>query len=360
MKTKKTISVVLFIIMLLPGSMFHSAVIALVLALMWKVRLKEFLITKWKYGYRMLVGVLTVLSLILMPRPFALPSDRVRLMYLDENYNRITPPLHHWLINILLPEETLFTLGLTLPFSPLRSALPIGEGILKDFDIELKNMKLHKFFTTYNSLAFHMESPLSGAYAQGSEIVGEPPTRTAYIIRPKHYDSSKTYPVVFFAHGFLGNFRLFPALLNGFEDKIVVVIGTKDLSGIYRHSDINAIFTHYLPMLEELGFNIDRKELSLLGLSNGGSAIDVAYSGFSNRFKNLVYISTGVNNYHHTRAKIMVIGGGKDHCALSMRKGMKRLKANGQKSSHLFIDDATHLMMITEKDRVMDFLNTEL
>lgn len=360
MKTKKIVSIILLVIMLLPGSLFHSAVIALVLALMWKERLKEYLMPKWKYAYRMLVGVLAVLTLMLMPRPFALPIDRVRTVYLDENYNRVSVPLHHWLVNILLPEETLCAMGLMVPFSPLRSALPLGEGILKDFDTELKNLRLHKFFTVYNSLAMRLESPLSGAYAQGSDMVGETPTRTAYIIKPKHYDADKSYPVVFFAHGFLGNFRMYPAMLDGIDDKIVVVFGTKNQSGIYNRSDINAIFTHYIPMLEADGFKIDSNELSLLGLSNGGSAIDVAYSGFGNRFKNLVYISTGVNHYHQIKAKVMVIGGGKDHCAPSMLHGMRRLKANGQKSAHLFMDDATHLMLITENDKVIDFLNAEL
>lgn len=357
---KRIVSIVLLIVMLLPGSLFHSAVIALVLSLMWRRRLKEYLIPKWRYAYHMLVGVLVFLSLILMPRPFALPTDRVRTVYLDENYNRVSVPSHHWLVNILFPEETLCVMGVMVPFSPLRSALPLGEGILKDFDIELKNLRLHKLVTVYHSLAMRLESPLSGAYAQGSDIVGEKPTRTAYIISPKHYDADKSYPVVFFAHGFLGNFRMYPAMLDGIDDKIVVVFGTKDKPGIYNRSDIGAIFTHYIPMLEAGGFKIDSNELSLIGLSNGGSAIDVAYSGFDNRFKNLVYISTGVNHYHHTNAKVMVIGGGKDHCAASMLHGMRRLKANGQKSSHLFMEDATHLMLITENDKVIDFLNAEL
>lgn len=357
---KKIISVILLIIMLLPGSLFHSAVIALVLVLMWRGRLKEYLRPIWRYAYRMLVGVLAVLTLMLMPRPFALPTDRVRTVYLDENYNRISPPFHHWLVNILLPEETLCAMGLMVPLSPWRNMLQIKEGLLKNYDVELKNLQLHKLVTIYHSLAMRLESPLSGAYAQSSNVVGETPTRTAYIIKPKHYDADKSYPVVFFAHGFLGNFRMYPAMLDGIDDKIVVVFGTKDRSGFYNRSDINALFTHYIPMLEADGYKIDSDELSLLGLSNGGSAVDVAYAGYGNRFKNLVYISTGVNNFHRIKAKVMVIGGGHDTCAASMKSGIRRLKANGQKSSHLFLDDATHLMSAIENDKMIEFLQAEL
>lgn len=359
---KKIISIVLIVVMILPGSLFHSAVIALILVLMWRAKIKGWIVPKWKYGYKVTVGLLCALTLLLMPRPFALPTDRVRYVRMDRDYNRISPSFGQWLAEVIIPEETACAMGIVTPFTPLRHSLPLGESILKDFDHDMIHFKMHKFAHPYISLACSLESPMSCAYTQGlSQITREQNSgRGVYIIRPRHFDTAKEYPVVFFAHGYLGNWKLYTGLLKDIDDKIVVCIGTNDLSGIFTYKDVGAIFSHYIPLLQEMGYKVDMDELSLIGLSNGGSAVDIAYANFGTRFKNLVYISTGVNNFHRIPAKVMVIGGGHDHCAPSMLNGLRRLKANGQNTASLFDEEGTHFIMVTERERVLNFLNQEL
>lgn len=359
---KKVITLVLLVVMLWPGSMFHSAVIALILVLMWRRRIKDWVVPKWKYGYKAVVGVLSVLTLLLMPRPFALPWDRVRYVPLNEDYSRVSPSLAEWVAEVIVPEETACAVGMLVPFSPFRHMLPLGESILKDFDYEMSHLRLHRFMSPYNSLAHSLESPMSGAYHQGFNQVLHTPNagRNIYVIRPRHYNPDKEYPVVFFAHGYLGNWKLYTGMLKDLDDKIVVCMGTKDLSGIFTRSDIGAIFSHYIPMLEKDGYKVDMNELSIIGLSNGGSAVDAAYANYGNRFKNIVYVSTGVNVFKPTTAKVIVIGGGRDHCGPSMRNGIRRFKGNGQKRAEFFDEYGTHFIMVTERDRVMDFLKEEL
>ncbi|MDE5791697.1 MAG: hypothetical protein K2H96_10780 [Muribaculaceae bacterium] len=357
---KKLITILLALFVCLPGSAFHDMLIILLIAWMWRKEWMPILNERWKYASKTGWGGMVALTLVLMPRPFALPADRVQLVYFNDKGKQVAPPLSHWIWNLIIPEETMTAVASIFPLTPLRSALPLGEGILKDYDIELKSGGLFKVGAPYRANNFALESPMSGLVTQGFQEFFGDDKRSAYIIRPRNYDKDKQYPVLFFAHGYLGNWKLYTGLLRNIENHIVVCMGTEDYSGIFSSQHISEIKTLYLPMLEKKGYKIDRSAISLMGLSNGGSAVDMAYSGFTNQFKNLIYVSTGVNNFHHTNAKVMIIGGGIDHCAPSMRNGMQRLRANRQKSAFLFDEEDTHLKFISDMEGCIDFLNREL
>ena len=104
-----------------------------------------------------------------------------------------------------------------------------------------------------------------------------------YITKPQHYTSSKKYPVVLFAHGYLGSWELYQGLFSSLKNCFVVSIATRNLSGIFSHEDINRIFKFYLPMLKKEGYSIDESRLHLIGLSNGGSASKIALRNFDNK-----------------------------------------------------------------------------
>lgn len=125
---KKILTIAIIIILLLPGSAFHSTLLVMLLVWLWRKNVRRSFSRWWRKGYRTLWRVLSCISLILMPRPFALPTDRSRLVYYNDYGQRMTPPVTHWLINLLLPEETLCSLGCALPESALRDMLPAGGG----------------------------------------------------------------------------------------------------------------------------------------------------------------------------------------------------------------------------------------
>lgn len=305
-----------------------------------------------------------MLTLILMPRAVALFTDRVELVHFNDNGQRTHAPLWQWIFNILLPEETICAIAATIPATPVRpiiNKMGISEGILKDYDIELRNGGLFNIGRAYHKNTRALESPMSAVVPQGfKELFGVKSHRTAYVIKPRHYDPDKKYPILFFAHGYLGNWLLYTGILRAIDDHIVVCIGTDDLSGIFSRRHIREVNTLYLPMLNDMGYNIDHHSVSLIGLSNGGSAVDAAYSISPNDFRNLIYVSTGVNHTSPTTAKVMIIGGGRDHCAPSMKAGIRRLKANSQKSAICFDEDHTHLKLLSDMDNCIEFLRREL
>lgn len=361
---KKLITIALLLFVLFPGSVFHDILILLLILFMWRRQLKAWLQPRFKYGYKALWSVMIILTVLLMPRPFALPTDRVRMVHFKDNGERVNAPAWLWAFNLILPEETMCAAASLLPATPARFVIRqmgLGEAILKDYDIELRSGGLLNIGKGYHNNTLALESPMSGVVPQGvNQFFHVKSPRTAYVIRPRNFDADQDYPVLFYAHGYLGNWLLYTGMLRDIDDHIIVCIGTDDLSGIFNRQHIREIKSLYLPMLADMGYKVDSSAISLMGLSNGGSAIDAAYGYRPNDFKNLIYVSTGVNHCGKTSAKIMVIGGGIDHCAHSMKIGMRRLQAVGQNSAFLFDDAHTHLKLLSDMDNCLRFLKEEL
>ena len=360
MKGKIIISILLGLFILLPGSWFHDMILLMIIAFIWRNEIKKKVNQWWKYGYVATWTVLGCITFLLMPRLFALPIDRVQHIYFNPKGEKVNAPLSHWILNLVMPEETMTAIGSLIPLTPLRNWLPIGENILKDYDNELLSGGLLNIGKAYRNNSLSLESPMSGVIPQTlNQHLGDK-YRSAYIIKPQGYDKNKEYPVLFFAHGYLGNWKLYTGLLREIKDHIVVCIGTEDYSGIFTNKHIKEINSLYLLMLENMGYKVDKNSVSLMGLSNGGSAIDAAYAYSPNSFKNLIYVSTGVNHSEKTIAKVMIIGGGKDHCAGSMKTGMKRLVANNVTSSFCFDENHTHFKLVSDMENCISFLNQEL
>ena len=373
MKGKIIISVLLGVFILLPGSWFHDMIILMVIVFIWRKEIKTKLNQWWKYGYVTMWGVMGCLTLLLMPRPFALPTDRVRHVYFNEKGEKVSSPFSHWMMNVIMPEETMCALGsvVPLPYYLDKEAKKTAEyrilgkrvlahDILKDYFIELEKGGLWNIGKAYRKNSLSLESPMSGVIPQAFCQHLDRKERSVYIIKPKGYDKNRKYPVLFFAHGYLGNWKLYTGLLRDIKDHIVVCIGTEDYKGHFSSNHIKEIRSLYLPLLENMRYKVDNKAISLMGLSNGGSAIDAAYAYSPNSFKNLIYVSTGVNHSSKTKAKVMIIGGGKDHCASSMRTGMKRLVANNVPSSFCFDENHTHFKLVSDMENCIEFLNREL
>ena len=359
---KKILTIILVILIVMPGSAFHDMLLLMLVVYIWRVAIRARLRRWWRHAYRGMWCVLGVLTLLLMPRPFALPTDRVRLVYFNEDGKRTSTPLLYWLIELVIPEETACagcTMGAVLS-TPFRSLIPIGSSIMSNLDDEVRTLRILKFGDPYRNNNLALEAPMSGVVPQVFQTWGMGHSRAAYIIKPRHYDSTKKYPVLFFCHGLLGNWKLYTGILRNIDDRIVVCMGTEDWSGVFTRRHISEIQSIYLPLLTDMGYRVDASDISVMGLSNGGTAADAAYAWNADFFKNIIYVSTGVNHTGPTRAKVMIIGGGKDPCAPSMKAGIERLKANGRKSAFYFDENGTHLILVTDMKGCLRFLNKEL
>ena len=347
--------------------------LAIIVFATWQYRLLCLLLFVWlnkkcmiqKYGrrsYRITDLLLIVCIFIAIPNYFQ--RGRSQLIYLDKNGEQVATPMPVYLINALLPEEELMNAGMkataVLPPASLSPVFKnLGSRFIRDAQHDFWHGMALTFYAPYNRLSLQGSNPGSFAVTQAmNESLGTS-YDGIYVTKPKHYDSEKTYPVVFFAHGYLGSWEMYQGLLSRLEDCLVVSIGTRDLSGIFGFDDINKIFTKYLPYLESEGFRVDKDNLHLMGLSNGGTAANVALRSFSSRFKTITYISTSCDVIKSSKAKVIMIGGGKDASASGLPSAARRLKKCGTDVALLFDKDGNHYMMVHQTERIFEFLNKE-
>lgn len=95
-------------------------------------------------------------------------------------------------------------------------------------------------------------------------------------------------------------------------------------------------------------------------MSNGGTATNVAYKGFADKFKTITFISTNINQTYLISSKVLFIGGGDDYFATSLLNAYHKLKKNGTQTDIFWDDKETHFIMVNKMDEVINFLNKNL
>lgn len=318
---------------------------------------------RWEYSYSILVTALLVCIFIAIPNYFQ--RGRTQLVYIDKEGKRTATPLNIYALNIIFPEEEVMNFGMkATAFLPPAKLSPIfknlGSRFIRDTQRDIWTGKALTFYTPYNHLSMQGSNPGTFTIAQAFNETFGTQYDGVYITRPRHYDKDKEYPVVFFAHGYLGSWELMQGVFSDLENCFVVSIGTHDLSGIFTYQDINKIFKTYLPLLEAEGYHVDMGHLHLIGLSNGGTASNVALRNFSNRFRTITYISTSCDVIKQSRAKIIIIGGRDDVSALGLPSASKRMQRYGTKTALLFDEKDNHYMLVHQKQRIIEFLNQEM
>ena len=322
---------------------------------------KQWIKTKTKLPFKAIVTGLVLCIFIAIPNYFQ--RGRTQLVYLNQAGMRISTPLKVYLINALFPEEEMINFGLkATAVLPPESLSPVfknlGSRLIRDAKRDFWNGYAFDFYKPYNRLSLQGSNPGTFLIAQAmNEYLGTD-YNAVYITKPKNYDSHKTYPVIFFAHGYLGSWELYQGLFAQLDDFFVVSIDTRDLSGIFNYNDINKVFTQYIPYLKAEDYNIG--DVHFMGLSNGGSAADVALRSFSTSFRTITYISTSCNVIKQSNAKVILIGGGKDASSVGLPAANTGLQKCGTKTATFFDNDENHYMMVHQQREIMDFLNIEL
>lgn len=355
---KKSISIVLF---LLATVVFATWQYRLLNLFIFIIINKTWIKKKVRIPYKVIVWGLILCIFIAIPNYFQ--RGRTQLIYLDKEGERVCTPLHIYLINALLPEEEMMNFGLkATAVLPPESLSPVFKNLGSHFIREAQSDFWHGyafgFYTPYNSLSLQGSNPGTFTIAQAiNENLGTD-YNAIYITKPKNYDSDRTYPVIFFAHGYLGGWELYQGLFSQLDDYFVVSICTIDLSGIFNYNDINKVFTEYIPYLKSEGYNIG--DVHLMGLSNGGSASNVALRSFSNKFKTITYISTSCDVIKYSKAKVILIGGGKDASSARLPSAERGLRNCGTKTAIFFDKDENHYMMVHQQGKIFEFLNDEM
>lgn len=355
---KKVIS---FILLLLAIVVFATWQYRLLCLLFFVLINKQWVKSKIRIPFKFIAWGLVLCIFIAIPNYFQ--RGRTQLIYLDKEGGQMRTPAHIYLLNALVPEEELMNFGMkaTALFPP-ESFCPVfkylGSRFIREAQKDFWSGRALSFYAPYNRLSLQGSNPGTFAIAQAmNEYIGTD-FDAIYVTKPKGYDSDKTYPVVFFAHGYLGSWELYQGLFSELSDCIVVSIGTRDLIGIFNYNDINRVFTKYIPYLESKGYKIG--DLHLMGLSNGGSASNVALRDFVNKFKTITYISTSCDVIKHSNAKVILIGGGKDASSSGLPSAERGLRKCGTKTAILFDKDETHYILVHQQRRIFEFLNKEM
>ncbi len=362
MNVKKCIvSVLIVVAWACLATMFYKTVMLMLLFLIWKKQVFERL-PSWmtKYGMKPYWACFVVFLWIAMPRYRINSGDRVRLVYLDEKGNAKHPPLGQYLVNTFIPEEEIVNVG--IHNVPLLKYAGIGSTLIRQANDDIANGKIRNFFYAYDNLGY--ENPMSGVYAQAFHDFLGNDDRAVYICEPKSDENVKwskdngfKYPLVVFCHGYLGNWQLYQGVWKDLDNCIVLSISTQGLSGIFTQSDIKDIFDFYIPALERMGYNIDKKQLHLMGLSNGGTAIISAmHSSYAKKFKSITTVSCNLEGLRRVPCQVNFIGGGKDNSSCRMPGQCRQLKAMGVDADIYFKEDENHFIMVDKHEEIIGFL----
>lgn len=358
---------VLMLVLCFVASLEYQTLVMMLLLFVWRKKISRWCVfssKKWgrtvaRHSWKLLMALLVVQFWIALPRYRMGSDDRLQLYYVSEQGERVSTPISHWLFNALVPEEEVMNLGVwgARYGGSLLEKFGIGGGMAEQFKNDDAQGKISNFYKPYRSLDLKGLSLVSGTTSQIFNDFGiRSRTKSVYVLRPTSYDAEKTYPVVFFCHGYLGNWKLYQGLFAGMDDCFVVSCGTEGLSGIFAYDDISGLLNQIIPMLEREGHKINHEALYLVGLSNGGTACEVAQSSFPNRFKSITYISTGIHHTSKTRSTINLIGGGKDPSSSTMYPAYRTLKKNGTKANILWYDDESHFVLINKVGDIMSFI----
>lgn len=371
---KRITAIIFFVALFLFVATWYYRMILLLLAVtvFWRKSIRQWMTSHNHHRlYPIVVTILVVGVLLFMPKPYSF--GRVKLYYQDTQGKRTHAPLLQCVCNALLPEEEIMNvcmhatvLGKYVGYSSKlygesysKHYAPKGMG-QQCIDAAVRHGHIFKFYAPYSALDRNLNTPMSGTYAQVFYQMGIQKSHSVYVIRPKHYDSSKTYPLVVFCHGYLGNWQLYNGIWRDLENCIVLSIGTDDLSGIFHNKEIDGIFTRQIPFLQSLGYKIDMTQLHLIGLSNGGSACRIAYERHGNKFKSISGISAAPSpgpNAGERKCMVNLLGG--NDCSIYPRYE-KTYKAMGMDAACYYEPKDNHFFALTHRKEMIAFLNKRM
>ena len=363
---KKLFTILLFILAIFVfGTLQYRLVCLLLIVLVnnkWIRNLK--IIKTWKYTYICAISVLLLLIYLSLPNYFN--RGRFQLHYLDRNGNSTLSPLSAYLMNVLLPEEEVVNLSLkAIAITPVdlvysvskEMSLGLSRNLCKDAQKDFWSGKFIGVRESYNNVPFTNKTG-SFVYAQICNEYWGTDYDAVYITKPKNFDSTKKYPIVFVCHGLLGSWELYQGIFANLENCFVVGLGTKKLDGL--SFNIGDISNKYMPYLESLGYPIDKKQIHIVGISNGVSASNIALKKYDALFRSISFIVGPCLITKKSNSKVILVGGGKDRESRSLSNTYDILRNKGIKTALFFNKDANHLMLISYCDEIVDFLNREM
>lgn len=290
-------------------------------------------------------------------------TGRLRLLY-EEKGELVAPSKIDYVLDCIIPEEEFMNVG-TKGFS----LFPFPFKNHPNWVVQTaynNRYRLSNFVKPYADLPNNVMSGVWGQlHGKRTVYLNLPKKKESKIVELWHYIGDlisgnsdkveqKESKLVVFCHGYAGNWKMYQGILNQLDDCIVLSMGTKDISGTFNQKDIKKIFTNYIPYIEKKGYKI--KDVHIIGLSNGASAISTAVKSFPTQFKSYTTMSGNLWGVHRVSGSINFLGGKRDGSSGLMPSQHKQCKQMGMKSTLYFPDD-DHFLLVNKTEQVVKTLN---
>lgn len=188
--------------MLFSVSMTWRIGVIIILLIIWQSYILTHINPDFEWIYWILLGLFCLVFMLSLPRYFPRKKDRIRHYYLNKENKIRRPPIHHWFLNAILPEEELCNIGISA--SKIASSwMGIGNGLKENIKFAKENGTLKNMLKPYWKLERNFENPMSAAYVQGLNQVFNKNNKSFYLILPKNFNKDRAYPLVVFCHGYL-------------------------------------------------------------------------------------------------------------------------------------------------------------
>ena len=171
-----------------------------------------------------------------------------------------------------------------------------------------------------------------------------------YYLHVPNTDKLQDCEVIVFCHGYAGNWLLYPALFAKYTNAIVIAVETPSFSGYFTKKTMNDIMNKILPHAYDQA-GISYKKAHLVGLSNGGSAINTSIVNFPNKFKSFTILSASLKNTPRTNKKVHVIYGSNDRSG-GIYKNIPKSKYVRHR-----IEGEDHGLLVAHPDIIFELIN---
>lgn len=276
-------------------------------------------------------------------------EDYIQSVYFDINTkNKIKEPLIPYLSNIVGEGDIMAIVSLASYFIPEKyfRGSAIGNIMKYNKSTYFVNNNFHSFYRKLEP----KKTPPHNVPFQIMQDMGYNRDVGHYYLHLPNTDNLQDCQVIVFCHGYAGNWVLYSELFAKYTNAIIIAVETPSFTGYFSKKTMNNIINKVLPHAYEQ-IEISYKKPHLIGLSNGGSAINTSIVYYPNKFKSFTILSASLKNNPRTNKKVHVIYGSND------RSGGVYTKVPKTKYIRHCIKGEDHSLMVARPDIIFELIN---
>jgi hypothetical protein len=326
---------------------WHLKIICLYLIFL---ALKRYITPKYrKASVRSAFVLFVVLFIFIFPNRKSDENDHIQSVYFNQDTNEeVNAPILPYMTNIIGEGDIMAFVGLMskiLPPSNYINSSAAHDAI--DYSRNTPFLK-NNFHMPYRTLERKFPPPHTVPFQLLKGRGWYKNINHYYLHIPN--EKTENTEVIVFCHGYTGNWLLYTELFAQYTDAIIIAVETPDFIGYFSKTTIDNILNTTLHhAYKRIGMK--NKKAHLIGLSNGGSAINNSIKYFPNSFKSYTILSASLKNSPAPLTNVNIIYGAND------RSSGIRGKISKRKYQKHVISDEDHSLLVSKPDIVMGLIN---